>query len=58
MFVDEVIGVGELAIADDRSTEPEPQELARIVSEANNAGMMSNKMRQDAFSSWLKGKQT
>jgi beta-aspartyl-dipeptidase (metallo-type) len=49
MFVDEIIGVGELAIADDRSTEPEPQELARIVSEANNAGMMSNKCGRTHF---------
>jgi beta-aspartyl-dipeptidase (metallo-type) len=49
MFVDEVIGVGEIAIADDRSTEPSPQELARIVSEANNAGMMSNKCGRTHF---------
>jgi beta-aspartyl-dipeptidase (metallo-type) len=49
MFVDEVIGVGEIAIADERSTEPSPQELARIVSEANNAGMMSNKCGRTHF---------
>jgi beta-aspartyl-dipeptidase (metallo-type) len=49
MFVDEVIGVGEMAIADDRSTEPSAQELARIVSEANNAGMMSKKCGRTHF---------
>ena len=43
MFVDEVIGVGEMAIADERSSEPTPQELARIASEAANAGKLSNK---------------
>jgi len=49
MFVDEVIGVGEMAIADDRSAEPSAQELARIVSEANNAGMMSKKCGRTHF---------
>jgi beta-aspartyl-dipeptidase (metallo-type) len=43
MFVDEIVGVGEIAIADERSTEPTPQELARIVSEAHNSGMLSQK---------------
>jgi beta-aspartyl-dipeptidase (metallo-type) len=43
MFVAEVIGCGELAIADERSTEPEPRELARVVNDAHNGGMLSGK---------------
>ncbi len=43
MFVAEVIGCGELAIADERSTEPEPRELAKVVNDAHNGGMLSGK---------------
>jgi beta-aspartyl-dipeptidase (metallo-type) len=43
MLIDEVIGAGEVAISDDRSTEPQPHELARLVNEAHNGGMLSRK---------------
>ena len=49
MFVDEIIGVGEIAIADERSTEPTPQELPgsfrkRITAEclARNRGLRTS----------------
>jgi beta-aspartyl-dipeptidase (metallo-type) len=43
LFIAEVIGCGELAISDERSTEPEPRELARVVNDAHNGGMLSGK---------------
>lgn len=43
VLVEEVIGVGEIAIADVRSSHPSLWELARMVSEARVAGKMSNK---------------
>jgi beta-aspartyl-dipeptidase (metallo-type) len=43
MMIDEVIGVGEIAIADHRSSQPQANELARIASEARVAGMLSGK---------------
>jgi beta-aspartyl-dipeptidase (metallo-type) len=43
LFVEEVIGVGETAIADRRSSRPNTAELARIASEAYIAGMLSEK---------------
>ena len=43
LFVEEVIGVGETAIADRRSSRPEPGELARIASEVYIAGILSEK---------------
>jgi len=43
MFIAEVIGCGELAISDERSTEPEPRELAKVVNDAHNGGMLSGK---------------
>lgn len=43
MMIDEVIGVGEIAIADHRSSQPQAHELARIASEARVAGMLSGK---------------
>ena len=42
-FVDEIIGVGEIAISDHRSSQPTAEELTRIVSEAYVAGMISGK---------------
>lgn len=42
-FVEPIIGVGELAIADHRSSQPTLDELLRIASEAHVAGMMSGK---------------
>jgi beta-aspartyl-dipeptidase (metallo-type) len=43
LFVAEVIGCGEVAISDERSTDPEPRELARLVSDAHVGGMLSRK---------------
>lgn len=43
LFIDEVIGAGEIAIADERSTDPDPRELARLVNDAAVGGMLSNK---------------
>jgi beta-aspartyl-dipeptidase (metallo-type) len=43
MFIDEVIGAGEIAVSDERSTDPTAQELARLVSDAYVGGMLSRK---------------
>jgi beta-aspartyl-dipeptidase (metallo-type) len=43
MFLEEVIGAGEIAISDNRGLEPSPQELARLISDAHNGGMLSRK---------------
>ena len=43
MFIEEVIGAGEIAIADERSTDPTVQELARVVNDAYVGGMLSSK---------------
>ena len=43
MFIEEIIGAGEVAVSDERSTDPEPHELARITSDARNGGMLSKK---------------
>jgi beta-aspartyl-dipeptidase (metallo-type) len=43
VVIDKVIGVGEIAISDYRSSKPSVQELARIVSDAMVGGMMSGK---------------
>jgi beta-aspartyl-dipeptidase (metallo-type) len=43
MFIEEVIGAGEIAISDERSTDPTAPELARIVNDAYVGGMLSNK---------------
>jgi beta-aspartyl-dipeptidase (metallo-type) len=43
MYIAEVIGAGEVAISDERSTEPRPHELARLVSDAYVGGMLSKK---------------
>ena len=42
-FIDSVIGVGELAIADHRSSQPTLEELLRVASEAHVAGLMTGK---------------
>ncbi len=41
--IDPVIGVGELAISDHRSSQPTFDEIARIVSDAHVAGLMTGK---------------
>jgi len=43
MFIDEVIGAGEIAISDERSTEPDFHELAHLVHDAYVGGMLSRK---------------
>ncbi|WP_439135271.1 beta-aspartyl-peptidase [Pseudomaricurvus sp.] len=43
MFIDPVIGVGELAIADHRSSQPTANELARIAADARVGGLLSGK---------------
>ncbi|MCM3718629.1 beta-aspartyl-peptidase [Fictibacillus phosphorivorans] len=43
MMIDEVIGVGEIAISDHRSSQPNAHELARLASQARVAGMLSGK---------------
>jgi beta-aspartyl-dipeptidase (metallo-type) len=43
LFIDEVIGVGEVAISDERSMDPEPLELAKVVHDAHIGGMLARK---------------
>src|SRR4051812_37236360 len=43
MLISEIIGVGEIAISDQRSTDPEPRELARLVNDSYVAGLLSGK---------------
>ena len=43
IYIDEVIGAGEIAISDNRATEPAVDELARLVSDVYVGGMLSRK---------------
>jgi beta-aspartyl-dipeptidase (metallo-type) len=43
LFICEIIGAGEIAIADQRSTDPRPDELARLVNDAYVGGRLSRK---------------
>lgn len=43
LFIEEVIGVGEIAISDLRATEPQVAELARVASTAYAGGLMAKK---------------
>jgi beta-aspartyl-dipeptidase (metallo-type) len=43
MFIKEIIGAGEIAISDERSTDHIPHELARLVIDTHNGGMLSKK---------------
>ncbi len=43
VHIEELIGVGELAISDHRSSQPSVQEIVRIASEAHVAGLMTGK---------------
>ena len=43
MFIEEVIGAGEIAVADRRSSEPTSQELARLAHDVYVGGMLSGK---------------
>lgn len=42
-FVDAIIGAGEIAISDHRSSQPTPAEIARIAADCHVAGLMSGK---------------
>jgi beta-aspartyl-dipeptidase (metallo-type) len=43
LFVGEIIGVGEIAISDERSMDPDPAELAKIAHDAYDGGMLAGK---------------
>lgn len=43
VLIDKIIGVGEIAISDHRSSQPSFEEIIRIVSEAKLGGMLSKK---------------
>jgi beta-aspartyl-dipeptidase (metallo-type) len=43
ILIDKIIGVGEIAIADHRSSQPTPEELAKIASAARIGGMLAGK---------------
>lgn len=43
MFIEEVIGAGEIAISDLRGLDPDPKELARVVTDCYVGGMLANK---------------
>ncbi len=43
MFIDEIIGVGEVAIADHRGSQLSVQELAKVAAQSRVAGMLSSK---------------
>lgn len=43
MFIDEVIGAGEVAISDERSMAPSSQELAKVVYDAHIGGILTGK---------------
>jgi beta-aspartyl-dipeptidase (metallo-type) len=43
LYVEEIIGAGEIAIADLRASQSEARDVARLVAEVRNAGMLSGK---------------
>ncbi|MEW6045344.1 MAG: beta-aspartyl-peptidase [Bacillota bacterium] len=43
VLIDKVIGVGEIAISDHRSAQPQPAELRRLAAEARVGGMLAGK---------------
>ncbi|WP_430510375.1 beta-aspartyl-peptidase [Gottfriedia solisilvae] len=43
ILIDKIIGVGEIAISDHRSSEPTLEEMAKIASAARNGGILSGK---------------
>jgi beta-aspartyl-dipeptidase (metallo-type) len=49
LYIDEVIGAGEVAIADRRSTDPRPDEIAKVVSNIYGAGAISRKAGRTYF---------
>lgn len=49
LFVQEIIGVGEVAIADQRSMDPDPLELAKVVHDAYDGGLLAGKCGRTHF---------
>lgn len=49
LFIDEVIGAGEVAISDERTTEPDFHELAHLVHDTYVGGMLSRKSGRTHF---------
>ena len=49
LFIEEVIGAGEIALSDERSTEPDFHELAHLVHDAYVGGMLSKKAGRTHF---------
>ena len=49
LFIEEVIGAGEIAISDERTTEPDFHELAHLVHDAYVGGMLSGKAGRTHF---------
>lgn len=49
LFIEEVIGAGEIAISDERSTEPDFHELAHLVHDAYVGGMLARKAGRTHF---------
>ncbi len=43
LFIEEIIGAGEIAISDHRSTAPKHEELKRLIKQVHVGGMLSNK---------------
>ncbi len=43
VLIDKIVGVGEIAIADHRSAQPETRELARVAAEARVGGLIGDK---------------
>ncbi|MGM0825123.1 MAG: beta-aspartyl-peptidase [Pseudomonadota bacterium] len=43
LYIDEFIGVGEVAISDHRGSQPSTQELTRLASDARTAGLLAGK---------------
>ena len=43
LFIDKIIGVGEVALSDHRSSQPTFEEFARVAAEARRAGILSGK---------------
>ena len=43
VFVDPILGVGEVAISDHRSSQPTPDEIARLAADCHVAGLMTGK---------------
>ena len=49
MYLDEVIGAGEIAISDLRAMDPAPQDLARVVTDCYVGGMLAGKAKRAHF---------